>query len=749
MKKLRAEVVDAKADAEKARTAQQTEVTKLQQHAKDLAAQLEAAKKVAGSAEKQIEALKTDNKELTGKVETGEKQIAGLKEKLTVKPIESPELKKLRADLADSEKAMAAQQVDVAKLQSQTKDLTAQLDTAKEAAAAKPVESPELKKLRTELADSEKNKVAQQAEVAKLQVQTKDLTAQLDAAKAATTSVAVAAPANDEEIKQLRTELANTKADLAAAKSAAVVQPAVTTSESAEVKQLRAELARTKADLELAQKIGHPNLTANEELSQLRPAYARARAEAEENKRLAARAELDRAERAAMARHLTELERTNNQLREQIGSPINQPTTKITIPTKPAAIEPDQPRGTIVTTGKPAAGNEEITRLRAELADAKSDAAKSRQDASRVSDLERENKMLNAKLAEASKAPVVTKTVSATQNFTASATEAPQQVGKPVESPELKKLRVELADAKADADKARSAQQAELSKLQQQTKDLAAQLDAAKKTTAAKPVEQTELKKLRNDLADAKAEAEKARTAQQREVAKLQQDNKDLTSQLDATKKVATAKPVESPELKKLRVELADAKADAEKARSAQQAELIKLQQQSKDLASQLDATKKTAAVKPVEQTELKKTNNAELANAKAALNKVKSELAASQKVNQDELTVLQNKNKALTSDLDAAKKQVGKSAEVVKLRQEIDIAWAEAEKQRQAAARVNGLEREIKTLTAQLAEVRKASTQSAQNFAPATADTATRQDLEKQITDLKAQLKKLQPAAN
>ena len=165
-------------------------------------------------------------------------------------------------------------------------------------------------------------------------------------------------------------------------------------------------------------------------------------------------------------------------------------------------------------------------------------------------------------------------------------------------------------------------------------------------------------------------------------------------------------------------------------------------------MAAQLDAAKKTTSAKPVEQPELKKAN-AELADVKAALEKVKNELTASQKVNQDELIVLQNKNKALASDLDAAKKQVGKSAEVVKLRQEIDIAWAEAEKQRQAAARVNGLEREIKTLTTQLAEVRKASAQSAQNFAPATTDATTRQDLERQIADLKAQLKKLQPDAN
>ena len=91
----------------------------------------------------------------------------------------------------------------------------------------------------------------------------------------------------------------------------------------------------------------------------------------------------------------------------------------------------------------------------------------------------------------------------------------------------------------------------------------------------------------------AKADVEKTRTAQQAEVAKLQRQTKDLTAQLDTANKAVAAKPVESPELKKLRAEVIDTKADAAKARSAQQAEASKLQQQTKDLAAQLEAAKK------------------------------------------------------------------------------------------------------------------------------------------------------------
>ena len=570
--------------------------------------------------------------------------------------------------------------------------MTAQLDTAKKAAA---VESPELKKLRTELAnakaDTEKASTAQKAELAKLQQQTKDLTGQLDTAKKVTATIKPDTTANDEELARLRAELANTKTELTSA-NAATTKP-VATGDSEEVKQLRVELARAKADADLAKKIGgKPAMTANEELSQLRPAYARARAEAEEYKRLAARAELDRAERAAMTRHLSDLERTNAQLREQLGSAKPQMVSKATAPIKqPTTSESEKPSSNIVANGKPTAGNEEVAKLRTELTAAKAGAEKARQAASRVSDLERENKMLATQLAEARKVPAATKSAPTVQNFGAAATEEVRPVTKSVESAELKQLRTELANAKTDGEKASQAQKSELAKLQQQTKDLTGHLDAAKKGASVEP---PELKKLRMDLAAAKLDTEKAHTTQQAETAKLQQQNSDLTTQLIAAKKTAVTAPVETLELKKASTELAD---------------------------------------------------------AKTALNKAKNELAAATKANQDELTGLQNKIKALAAELDAAKKPASKSDEIVKLRKQADIAWSEAEKYRQIAKRVDGLENENKLLATQLAEAHKTQALTARP-APQAAQSAG-QSLEKQITDLqkqntelKTQLKKLQP---
>ena len=62
------------------------------------------------------------------------------------------------------------------------------------------------------------------------------------------------------------------------------------------------------------------------------------------------------------------------------------------------------------------------------------------------------------------------------------------------------------------------------------------EIDSLKQKLAAQPAESPELKKLRSELADAKSNAEKNRAGQQREVAKLQQDNQALRKQLAAAK---------------------------------------------------------------------------------------------------------------------------------------------------------------------------------------------------------------------
>jgi len=214
--------------------------------------------------------------------------------------------------------------------------------------------------------------------------------------------------------------------------------------------------------------------------------------------------------------------------------------------------------------------------------------------AQKIKALKQENKQLSEKL-------------STRDNEIASLKQ--KRAAKSDESAELKKLRSDLASTKTELDNARKAQAAapvvvvpKVTAPAQQSHNFGA---------AAKPVESPELKKLRSELADTKADADKARTAQQHAVAKLQHQNQDLTAQLDAAKKVAAAKPVESPELKKLRSDLAATKAELDNSRKAQmtaakvtqaaqqssEMKIVDLQKQITDLKSALaDAKKQTAA---------------------------------------------------------------------------------------------------------------------------------------------------------
>ena len=468
--------------------------------------------------------------------------------------------------------------------------MTGQVSAAKKAAA---VESPELKKLRSDLSDAkaaaEKASSAQQREVAKLQQDNKDLSSQLEAAK-----------------------------KMATAKTAAVDPTAAGNAE--EVKKLREELARVKAAAETAPKSSKAPVSVTEELAQLRPAYARAKAEVEEYKRLAARAEIDRAERAASGRRIEDLSNSEAALRNEVAKLKKQLAESGSVP----AVEPEKPKANVVTANPVNMGSDEVAKLRHDLAVARADAEKARQANSRVSDLESENQHLTAQIAEAKKP----------------------------------------AEAKAAA------------------------------ATA-------ELKKTRE-------EAERAQAADQK----------------------------------------------------SKQAELAQLQKQTAALTAQLDAAKKSASVAPVAATDLKKTQ-ADLADAKALLEKTKNELVATRKTQQDEITALQGKNKALVADLETAKNQSAKADEIAKLRKQADLASAEAEKNKLATKRIAALETENQALAAKLETAKKspppavkAAAPALQNFGPAVSDAdAARTALEKQIAELqkqnaelKAQLKKLQP---
>ena len=605
------------------------EIDKLQSEIKRITGELEATKKAAAMtprAEKQIDALKLEKKQLADQVEARDREVASLKEKLTAKPVESPELKKLRSDLADAKTEAEKVRSSQAKLQQDNKDLVSQLDAAKKAVAAKPVESPEVKKLRTELTDvkaeSEKARTASQAEATKLQGQMNDLNGQLAAAKKAAT---VESP----EVKKLRGELADSKSEI----------EKVRTAQQAEIAKLQEQAKNLTGQLDVAKK----------------QATATAQTESQ----------------------IGILKQERKQLSEQLSTRDHDIAD---LKQKLAAKPGESP---------------ELKKLRTELADAKADSEKTR--AASQTDATKLQGQIND----------LTGQLNAAKKATA------------VESPELKKLRSELAETKAGLEKANAA----TGKLQDENKTLTGQLDAMKKV-AAKPVESPELKKLRSDLADAKAEAEKVRGAQ----TKLQQDNKTLVEQLDAAKKAAAAKPVESPEVKKLRGELADAKTDTEKANAAK----AKLQQENQDLTAKV-ANAKKVAVKPVA-VAVTTGDSEEVKNLRDELARVKAANKATPNAN-EELYQLRPAYARAKSENEELKRAVARA--------EVDRA------ERVAMGRhVADLEKANADFRDQIAALKK---QPAKPAVPVISEKTA--DLEKQITnlqkqnsDLKAQLNKLQP---
>ena len=170
----------------------------------------------------------------------------------------------------------------------------------------------------------------------------------------------------------------------------------------------------------------------------------------------------------------------------------------------------------------PATDSAELKKLRAELDDARAEAAQAKKNAVRVADLENENKELNAKLTAAEKKASV-KPVA------------------PADSAEVKKLRGDLEKARADTAQAR------------------AEAGELRKQAVTKPViEPAEVKNLQAQLSQAQKEAEQAKTKSAARMSELQKQNTDLSVKLGAAQKSAAAAPSEAPDarvMKRLRNE--------------------------------------------------------------------------------------------------------------------------------------------------------------------------------------------------
>jgi hypothetical protein len=273
----------------------------------------------------------------------------------------------------------------------------------------------------------------------------------------------------------------------------------------------------------------------------------------------------------------------------------------------------------------PSSDSAEMKKLRAELNKTRADADAAKKTAAQVPDLQKQNKDLNVKLADAEKKAVAARLVT--------------PVPAPTDTAELKKARAEADNARADADKAHKS----AADLEKQNKDLNAKLTVAEKKTniasgdssevknlraeldkshtevadlkkqvAAKPAvvpapvpggDSSEVKSLRTQLTDTQKQLEQANKSAS-QVSELEKQNKDLSAKLAASDKkaaVLAAKPVpvdNSAELKKLQGDLDTARAEADKGRKAS-ARANELEKENKDLSVKLAAQKKEDAEAP------------------------------------------------------------------------------------------------------------------------------------------------------
>ena len=193
-----------------------------------------------------------------------------------------------------------------------------------------------------------------------------------------------------------------------------------------------------------------------------------------------------------------------------------------------------------------------------------------KKSAAQLSDLQKQNKDLSAKLAATEKKTNIASADSAQAKSLrdeldrshAEVADLKKQVAvKPgvapalaADSSEVKTLRAQLADTHKELDQAKKSA-GQVSDLEKQNKDLSAKLAAADKkasAAAAKPApvdNSAELKKLRDQLDATRAEADKGKKASAR-VGELERENKDLNAKLIAQKKDEAGAPTVAPDVR-------------------------------------------------------------------------------------------------------------------------------------------------------------------------------------------------------
>ena len=395
----------------------------------------------------------------------------------------------------------------------------------------------------------------------------------------------------------------------------------------------------------------------------------------------------------------------------------------------PVATPPTPPPALAVkaaTADQSAELKAQIDKLEAENHQLKSDLTEAKRAAKSSSQLDavvKENKNLKTQLAAAEKKAAAVKP----------APPAPAPV--PVDSGEAKKLRTELVNARAEIDRLKKAAA---------TPAPGSSTIIASPPVAAPAADSAEMKKLRAELSKTRAEADAAKKSAA-QAANLEKQNKDLSARLATAEKKASTPTVDPAELKRLRAEADSARADADKARKS----TADLEKKNTDLSAKLAAAEKnekktniasgdSAEVKSLrdeldksraEVADLKKqvaakpgvapvADSGELKSLRAQLADTRKELEQAKK-SAGQVSDLEKQNKDLSAKLAAADKKaataaakpapVDNSAELKKLRDELDATRAEANKGKKASAQVADLEKQNKDLNTKLTAEKKA----------------------------------------
>lgn len=653
----------------------------------------------------QLDKLKKDNRQLTQQIETSEREIADLKRQLAAKPVDSAEVRALHAQLADAkaelDKSRTTAQRQIAELQQQNLDLAAKLDAARKQSAV--AESKEIEKLRTELAKANSQitaaRQAESEEAKKLRAELAKAKAEADEAK----QRAVRAEADRAERAALGRQLADLE------KMNATLRDEVTTGQKqlaaanktiAELKSLQAELDKTKADLADNRKSNQQQITElqrqNKSLAtQLDTVKAQAGKPSEELAKLrrdleAARAEADKARQ--LSAKTPELESQNKELAAKLASAQKQA----------------------------AAESAESKTLQAQLDAARAAAEKTRRDAAKIPNLEKENAQLASQLADLRKAQAGR----AAQNFGPAVRASATNITRPTHEAdalqqENSQLKALLAEVKKQTD-AKTAAESKADSLSRNNRELAISLASAltkvrdlEKLVAVKsssvPADAAELKNLRAELAEARAHAAK--------VDEVARQNKELTDNLSTTQARVTdlqqqlaakagTSPADSAELKALRSQLSDARADAAKADD--------LLRQNRELANSLTTTQGqiTNLQKQLSfRTAASVADAAELKSLRTQLSDARANLAQSED--------LARQNRELTGRLNTAQGRVAElekqvstkaaaapadSPELRKLQAQLVDARAELNAVRKASTRATELVEQNRQLSQELA---------------------------------------------